>query len=504
MDFLYLNEPDPMIVDLDPRREIVSKDRFMARFQKYISTDEKTLLYRQSLFSDILKIGSLSDFLVSLHSKLTEYAPLMNHLSLAENNEERIHNVLYPTVYIEFVSFIYNSLSPIHNDITSISLKHFFALAKNDMESKEYGRIARYYEKNLHTLRRVKSVTVGVNLDALYRPTEAGIISLHEEIFRSGDLLDRIIKLDFQNDDFHCMAPLTVIDKKLGYRESQQVNYAVLKALKQILDSGLHHCNSRLLKYVKERLAAYFSWFDSLAFVVEAIGRIGEFQKKKVPLCFPQVSNDRCFCVESLYNDTLTREMDKKDIVPNSVHLDDGVCCYILSGPNSGGKTVFINSLASAQYYFQLGMPIPAKSASLPICDAIYKISVEEQANVDRVGRFEKECITLSEVLQKSTKNSLALIDEAFTSTAATEAISIASNFIYELCQIEGKCVFITHFHELNETQPMIRECGGKVGYLHAVAQGEYKSYLIQKGKAEENSYAQSIARKYGLLRGYR
>ncbi len=501
MDFLYLNESDRLVIDFDPNREIVSKDRFLTQAKKYISTDEKTLLYRQSLFSDILKISALPDFLVSLCEKLTGLAPLMQYSLQADHNEERMHNVLYPTVYIEMVQFIEGSLSPVMDAVTSESLKHLYDLARRDMESAEYRRLVRYYEANLHTLRRVNSVTIGVNLDTLYQPTEAGLVSLHEETFRSGDLLDRIIKLDFAKDDFHCLAPLTVIDKRLGYRESQQVNYALLKAMGRVLDSGLHHCSSRLLKYAKDRLAVYFAWLDSLTFVVEALRRIQIFRDKKIPLCFPQVCNDRAFCVESLYDSTLSRAMDKKDIVPNSVHLEDSVHCYILSGPNSGGKTVFLNSLALAQYYFQLGMPISAKSASLPICDAIYKISVEEQANADLVGRFEKECISLSEVLKKFTPNSLALIDEAFASTAAAEAVPIAANFIYELCRLGGKCVFITHYHELNETQPKIRECSERVGYLHTESQGERRSYAVRQGKAEKNSYAQNIAKKYGLLK---
>ena len=162
---------------------------------------------------------------------------------------------------------------------------------------------------------------------------------------------------------------------------------------------------------------------------------------------------------------------------------------------------MFIDSLAAAQYYFQLGMPIPAKEATLPICDAIFKISVEEQANVNLVGRFEKECISLSEVLNRFTENSLALIDEAFTSTSAREAVPIAANFIYELCKIGGKCIFITHHHELCEAEPKIAECAERIGYLHTEAYGDQRTYAIQIGKSDSGSYAQSIARKYGLLK---
>ena len=255
-----------------------------------------------------------------------------------------------------------------------------------------------------------------------------------------------------------------------------------------------------MLNYIRGKLANYFQYHDSLKFVVEAINRIKIFKEKNIPLCFPRISQDKTFSVISLYDHTLCRSKAKKDIVPNTVTLDNNVSCYILTGPNSGGKTVFINSLAAAQYYFQLGMPIPAKEASLPICDAIFKISVEEQANVNLVGRFEKECISLSEVLKKSTANSLVLIDEAFTSTSTTEAVPIAANYIAELCQIGGKCIFITHFHELCETQQTIAECGNKIGYLHTEIYGNRRTYTIQEGKAKSGSLAQRIASKYGLI----
>ena len=500
MDFMFLSRNEHPAIDFDVRAEIVSKDAFFAKAKKYISTNAETLLYRQTLFSDLLKVRGLSDFTIALSDKLSEYAPLIQSHSPAKSNEDKIHDVLYPTFYTELVRFIYESLFPIRNDLSSAPFKHLYELAEQEIESEEYKRLERYYEMNLEKLRSINSVTIGVNLDALCQPQEAGILSINKEEFKSGDLLDRILKLDFEKDEFHCIAPLTVIDKKLGYQESQQINYAVLKAMGKVLDSGLHHCSSRSLKYTKEKLAPYFEMLESLRFVMEAMKRIHLFKEKNIPLCFPKISTDRSFDLVSLYDSALCQEKDQKDIVPSTVRLENNVCCYLLTGPNSGGKTVFINALAAAQYYFQLGMPIPAKEASLPICDAIFKVSVEEQANANLVGRFEKECITLSEVLKHFTKNSLALIDEAFTSTSAAEAVPIAAGFIRELCTAGGKCVFITHYHELCEEEPKIRECGDKIGYLHTEIHGEQRTYAVQSGKPASNSYAQNIAKKYGLI----
>ena len=500
MDFMLLNTGDPAPVDFDARSEIVSKDIFFRRAGKYISTDRNILLHRQSLFSDILEVTGLSEFLKILSEKLTEYEPLMKYAQVSDE-EEKLHSLLYPTVYIELVKFIYESLSPLKNRITAKSLQHLYTLAQNDMESDEYKRAERYYKKHADRLRSVNSVTVGVNLNALYRPTEAGIISFHQETFKSGDLMDRIFRLDFKRDEYHCIAPITNIDKKLGFQENQQVNYAFLKALEKVINHGLQHCNNRVLHDLRARLAKYFEYWDSLTFVVEAMRRLETFREKNIPLCFPKISTNREISVVSLYDNSLCYAKDKKDIVPNTITLKNNVCCHILTGPNSGGKTVFLNSLAAAQYYFQLGMPIPAKEATLPICDAIFKISAEEQTNVHLVGRFEKECISLSEVLKNFTPNSLALIDEAFSATAAVEAVPIAANFISKLCQIGGKCVFVTHHHELCETEPTISVCGAKIGYLHTESHGDQRTYAVHSGKAECGNYAQSIARKYGLIK---
>lgn len=529
MDFMFLNPEAEGVLEFDAREEIVKKDRFFESAQRYIVCDKETLLHRQELFADVLKNDALATFLCALSEKLTEYEPLVSYHLKAANREERVRNILFPTVYIELVSFIYNSLEPIMASVKSEAIKYLFALAKEDIESKEYSRIQKYYEKNHGKLNAIRSVTVGVNLDALYGPKEAGVLAFNAEEFKSGDLLDRILRLDFSKDDFRCVAPLTIhdeknplqkkweeeqlamkgfhtiapltlFDKKLSFQESQQINYAILKAMGHAIDGSLTHCSNRLLNFTQRKLMSYMKLQSSLAFVASAIKRIKLLKDKHIPLCFPKISEDSTYDFVSLYDDNLARIKEKKEVVPNTVTLENSVCAYIVAGPNSGGKTVFLNSVGSAQYYFQLGMPVPARSATMPICDAIYKVSVEKQKASNSAGRFEQECITLSNILKSATKNSLVLIDEAFTSTSSSAAVPIAANFISELCKIGAKCIFVTHYHQLCETEPKIAACGTRVDYLHATINGENRVYFIQKGKAEPNSYAQGIAKKYGLL----
>ena len=109
---MFLNGSEPTILNFDAGGEIISKDRFFDRAKKYISTDPETLRYRQSLFHDILKMEELSHFLSKFSEQLKEYASLMQEQPSTKDGEQKMHNILVPTVYVELTQFVYNSLSP--------------------------------------------------------------------------------------------------------------------------------------------------------------------------------------------------------------------------------------------------------------------------------------------------------------------------------------------------------------------------------------------------------
>lgn len=479
--------------------EDIGDAEFFGRHRRYLSADEATLRWRQGLFRDILSVEGLGDFLIALHGKLTECAPLMKLSSQPSTGDAKIHRLLYPAAYTVLVRLIYDTLCPMMGDITAVPIKGLFAQAEADTNSPEFRRLEAYYRENAPSLREVRSVTVGVNLDALYRPKEAGIFALHREEYRSGDLLDRVLRLDFARDDFHCIAPLTVIDSKLGFGESQQVNYAFLKAMGQVLDSGLAHCGKRLLRYAREHLVPYFSLLDSLSFVVESIRRLDGLQKNDIPLCFPAISRNGSAKILSLYDETLARDAGKSGTVPNNVLFENGACCYLLTGPNSGGKTVFLRALASAQCYFQLGMPIPAKEAVLPLFNGLFAVSPERHTSTNGVGRFEGVCMVLADILERFGEKSLLLLDEAFTATSPEEALPLAAGFIARLCEKGGKSILITHLHSLPKVLAGFPTCNGRVDHLHAEMKGEKRTYTVRHGKTPPHSGAREIARKYGL-----
>lgn len=60
----------------------------------------------------------------------------------------------------------------------------------------------------MEDVRGIKSITIGVNLDAQLRPLEAGVVSVNKEIYKSGNVVDKMMRLDFKDDGFFCGTPL--------------------------------------------------------------------------------------------------------------------------------------------------------------------------------------------------------------------------------------------------------------------------------------------------------
>ena len=166
MDFMFLNGSGQAVLNFDARAEIISKDRFFDRAKKYISTDPETLQYRQSLFQDILKNEELSCFLSKFSERLKEYSSLMQEQPSSKDGEQKMHNILVPTVYVELTQFIYDSLFPHMQAIKSDAIKAFFSLVQDDMGSDEYKRLSQFYEKNTEKL----ALRILIQVDLVYFP----------------------------------------------------------------------------------------------------------------------------------------------------------------------------------------------------------------------------------------------------------------------------------------------------------------------------------------------
>jgi DNA mismatch repair protein MutS len=172
--------------------------------------------------------------------------------------------------------------------------------------------------------------------------------------------------------------------------------------------------------------------------------------------------------------------------IPNDTLIDpetDQV--LIITGPNMSGKSSYLRQVGLIVLLAQIGSFVPAKKASIGICDRIFT----RVGAMDNIARGEStfliEMQESANIMNNLTSKSLILLDEVGRGTSTYDGISIAwaiTEYIHEYPLAKAKTLFATHYHELNALASLypriknlrveVREIGDKVIFLHKINEG--------------------------------
>ena len=142
---------------------------------------------------------------------------------------------------------------------------------------------------------------------------------------------------------------------------------------------------------------------------------------------------------------------ENRSIVPMTLTLGGEERVLVISGPNTGGKTVVLKTTGIAALSAQSGIPVAAERAVLPLFDRVLVDIGDEQSIAADLSTFSAHMLNLKTMLQAATPNSLVLVDEMGTGTAPEEGAALAVALLDEF-RAKNCIVLATTHHDRLKT----------------------------------------------------
>ncbi|MBQ1208700.1 MAG: DNA mismatch repair protein [Lachnospiraceae bacterium] len=543
MDPEYKLLPDETLHDLS--LEAICKElskegpeRFLIyRIMSAISGKEEVIKYRCDVFEDVLRFPEMRKELGELLEKVDF---MRNYKSFFRETDgegiwELLHRLDEMYQYIQCIEAIYECLD--NRDLRSegfLTLKQYVHDVYRDHAFEELKKdvLAARIEAS-----RVKSVTLGVNLNDRMEPVGIGVVSVNSKYFNKSSIISNFCDHFNQKDDiqdttewkkkytYHTAGNENIFSQLLettadlktsinlglpigimnpfGDGQAEKVIGSLGRAVSTMINNTVKALKKMLLTHITVNIRAISDLIPELTFYVRWAEYVEKLQEKGYTLCKPQVisADKRELNTTGIYNLKLVSN-PVSEVVTNDLLFDREHRIYILTGANRGGKTTITQAVGIAYLMAQNGIYVPAETFSFSPARGIFTHFPADENQTMDLGRLGEESKRFREIFMKADSTALFLLNESFSTTSFEEGVYIAHDAVRALRDLGARTIYNTHLHKLAmEIEEINAEGNGDslVSSLVAEAKEGKRSYRVRVGKPDGLSYARDIAMKYGV-----
>jgi DNA mismatch repair protein MutS2 len=452
-------------------------------------------------------IANYDDFSLSFNSKVRLLPDAANHFALIQDISK---GKFFEAKELHFLSQVAECYNECHAIFKTLTFEQDFLI-----DLSQLGKIRRNFVNPLRDFVDY-SGNVSYERHPLLKKLYAEVLSLESDLritiqkASKSDLYSSKLQLDSYdiiNDRYVLAVRSDSYNADLGPIVSRsQSGMTLFVEPYEIREKGnkriflLSEIESTILKLTIELSKVVHLYFDEFSLMSQWCIALDWLNTKatytqKLGLTKPALNDKFYFEFNNIYHPLL------KNPVKNNLLLDSSHKGLIISGPNTGGKTVALKSLTLSLLMVHLGLFVPAISADLHPVEEVFYFSHDHQNLSEGLSSFASESKYYLELLKSLGPKNLIIIDEIFNSTSSEEASALAIAFLDEVHKRSHSKVVLSTHHQVLKTFMHSRGdyVSAHVGYDFDLNRPTYKLILGEPGSSLAFKIFENLSEKFGI-----
>jgi len=254
--------------------------------------------------------------------------------------------------------------------------------------------------------------------------------------------------------------------------------------LNEFCKKNVSFLDETIMRFARE-IQFYLSWLDYIQPLREA----------GLPFNYPKL----CDTADSLCDlngfDLALAALTGGNTVTNDFVMNTPERIIVVTGPNQGGKTTFARAFGQIHWLASIGLCVPGSEASLFLFDKILTHFGREEDLTTLNGKLQDDLVRLHDLLEKATGRSIIIVNEIFSSTTLSDALTLGGHMMDAISALGAPSVVVTFLDELayhgEETVSMMSTVKAE--------DPAQRTYKIVRKPPDGLAYAMYIAGKHGL-----